>query len=89
MCQAPASNSIMAAGAQPETFTVAALADKRTAQLPLLDNASAELRHLALGAAVGQANAEHDLGTFFALGIEVPGISSAPSKGIVAPPIKA
>lgn len=42
-----------------------------TAQLPLPDNASAELRGLARGAIAGQANAEHDLGTFFALGIEV------------------
>lgn len=39
--------------------------------LPLPDNASAELRRLARDALAGQADAENDLGTFFALGIEV------------------
>ncbi|WP_343712066.1 SEL1-like repeat protein [Inquilinus sp.] len=41
------------------------------AALPLPDNASAELRRLARDALAGQADAENDLGTFFALGIEV------------------
>jgi hypothetical protein len=35
-------------------------------------NASPELRRLARDAVAGHADAEHDLGTFFALGIEVP-----------------
>ncbi|MGO4126562.1 peptidoglycan-binding protein [Inquilinus sp. YAF38] len=43
-----------------------------TTEIRLPDNASAELRRLARDAAAGQADAEHDLGTFFALGIEVP-----------------
>ena len=63
----------MAATASPSASgTIAAPADDRMAQLPLPDNASTELRSLARGAFAGQANAEHDLGTFFALGIELP-----------------
>lgn len=42
------------------------------AEFRLPDKASAELRRLARDAAAGQADAENDLGTFFALGIEVP-----------------
>lgn len=61
-----------AAASLPETGTAAAPADNRAAELLLPDNASAELRDLARGAIAGQASAEHDLGTFFALGIEVP-----------------
>lgn len=79
----------MAAAASPLDPGAAAIpAGDWTAQLLLPTNASAELRGLARGAIAGQANAEHDLGTFFALGIEVR-ISSAPPIGIVAPPIKA
>jgi TPR repeat protein len=48
-----------------------ASADSR-ATMPLPDNASAELRTLARNAMAGQAAAENDLGTFFALGLEVP-----------------
>ena len=63
----------MAATASPSASgTIAAPADDRMAQLPLPDNASTELRSLARGAIAGQANAEHDLGTFLALGIELP-----------------
>lgn len=67
---APAPTAAMAS--LPEPGTAGAPAGNRTAQLPLPDNASAELRGLVRGAIAGQANAEHDLGTFFALGIEVP-----------------
>ncbi|MGL4959622.1 MAG: peptidoglycan-binding protein [Inquilinus sp.] len=53
-----------------ETGTAAA--ENPEAEVPLPDNASAELRALAPKAIAGQPNAEHDLGTFFALGIGVP-----------------
>lgn len=60
------------AASPPEARAAVASAGDRTAQVPLPKNASDELRSLARGAIAGQANAEHDLGTFFALGIEVP-----------------
>ncbi|MFE0757443.1 peptidoglycan-binding protein [Inquilinus sp. NPDC058860] len=61
-----------AAASPPGTGTAAVPADDRAAELLLPDNASAELRSLALRAVAGEANAEHDLGTFYALGIDVP-----------------
>lgn len=43
-----------------------------TAELQVPDDASTELRRLVRHAVAGQASAQHDLGTFFALGIEAP-----------------
>ncbi|MGK9165591.1 SEL1-like repeat protein [Inquilinus limosus] len=57
---------------RPVAPAATAPADDPTAEAPLPDNASAELRSLARQAIAGRAFAEHDLGTFFALGIEVP-----------------
>ncbi|MGL4963250.1 MAG: peptidoglycan-binding protein [Inquilinus sp.] len=67
-----APHATAAAASPPDARAAVASAGDRTAQLPLPNNASDELRSLARGAVAGQANAEHDLGTFFALGIEVP-----------------
>jgi TPR repeat protein/peptidoglycan hydrolase-like protein with peptidoglycan-binding domain len=63
---------ISASGTHPAAPAATAPADDPTAEAPLPDNASAELRSLARQAATGRAFAEHDLGTYFALGIEVP-----------------
>lgn len=46
--------------------------DNPAAELPLPDNASAELRDLARKAIAGDADAEYQIGTFFARGLEVP-----------------
>ncbi|WP_225771493.1 SEL1-like repeat protein [Inquilinus sp. Marseille-Q2685] len=63
---------VPAAASPPGTGAAAAPANSRAAELLLPDTASAELRSLARRAIAGEADAEHDLGTFYALGIEVP-----------------
>jgi len=55
-----------------ETSTPGAPSGDPAAELPLPDNASAELRDLARKAIAGDANAEYQIGTVFARGIDVP-----------------
>lgn len=58
--------------AQLEGGIIVAPTDSPTAQVPMPDNAPTELQAIARDAIAGQPDAEHDLGTIFALGIEVP-----------------
>jgi TPR repeat protein len=55
-----------------ETSTPRAPGGDPAAELPLPDNASAELRDLARKAIAGDANAEYAIGTVFARGVDVP-----------------
>jgi len=55
-----------------ETSTPGAPSGDPAAELPLPDNASAELRDLARKAIAGDANAEYEIGTVFARGMGVP-----------------
>lgn len=67
-----AAEAASASATSPATPPASQTPDDGHAAVLLPDNASAELRNLARNAIAGQAVAEHDLGTFFALGIEVP-----------------
>ena len=64
-------SQISASAAAPAIPASSPVTDTR-GMVPLPSNASAELRGLVRDAVAGQPSAEHDLGTFFAVGIEVP-----------------
>lgn len=61
-----------AAPSPPETAPPAVPDGDPAAELPLPDNASAELRDLARKAIAGDANAEYQIGTVYARGMDVP-----------------
>lgn len=61
-----------AAASPRETAPPGAPDGDPAAELPLPDNASAELRDLARKAIAGDANAEYEIGTVFARGTDVP-----------------
>lgn len=67
---APAASVPDTAASVPDTAAAPAPADDPAAQAPLPEGASPELQALARKAIGGAADAEHDLGTFYAIGME-------------------